>query len=401
LDLTVEIAGRLEEVDFPEILASIGRGRESGTLVVSQETRKVELFMKEGALTFARSSNPDDSLGVFLFRKGRLSLKLLDEIGGRVTAEKRLGTVLLESNHVGAEELVDLIQEHLLESVYRVFTWETGNYSFRLGAPGIKEVVVLGKDMRFLLLAGMRRIESWNRIRRGLGAFDSCFARSGEASEVLEPLEPAPEERAVMEALRRPVSASAIAEETGLSEFLVCRILWAFKAIGAANPASPARRAEEAGGEKKVSRPAPESRSEPSPIPETEPERSAATGGAAAVRGRDSIGPAIRRFNEKHSYLYQELEAEIGVLVKEYIRKTVKEHLKEREADLFLTTDLDSGGMWDEAGLRKAVAEAGIEDWQAVFDTLIETEKAGLLRLVGHDRGRLLLEELEGLDRNP
>ena len=107
---------------------------------------------------------------------------------------------------------------------------------------------------------------------------------------------------------------------------------------------------------------------------------------------------AIGKFNEKHRLLYKMLEDEIGSLVAKFVTKMVGS-LDEDVALLFSDVCFDAGGKWDEKALKRNIRDRKIEGYGIIFDTLIDREKAGLLKMLDSDRSKRMLKDLEVIEK--
>ena len=84
-------------------------------------------------------------------------------------------------------------------------------------------------------MEGIRRIESWIRIDRAIGGASARYARTDTAEDVARTMTLGPEKLAVLSSLTEATVEQICAMNaagSGLSDFEVCRTLWAFKVIG-------------------------------------------------------------------------------------------------------------------------------------------------------------------------
>jgi hypothetical protein len=97
-------------------------------------------------------------------------------------------------------------------------------------------------------MEGIRRIDSWQRIQRAVGGLAACYERAGGYEETLRSLNPSLEKLTLLTGLNKPTSLEALCHESTLSDFEVCRTLWAYKVIGVVrrtDAPAPAPRVEE------------------------------------------------------------------------------------------------------------------------------------------------------------
>ena len=189
------------------------------------------VVVHEGRLVFATSSNPDDRLGELLLRRGRISLRKLVDAGHAVAPGKRLGTILVEQGVLSPKDLVAAVVEHTQEIIYGAFQWTEGRFHLEPGAaPG--ESITLNIRTPDLILEGIRRIESWSRIERGMGGIQARYVRTRRVAEIAQRLSLSPPRTALLESLEKEQTVEEICAASTLPDFDVCRTLWAFSVIG-------------------------------------------------------------------------------------------------------------------------------------------------------------------------
>lgn len=227
------VAGRLEGASLPELLWTLCRERKTGVLQLSSAERKKSVFIEDGRIVFASSSDPDDRLGELLLRQGTVRLDQLEHALLKLHSGKRLGTLLVEAGSLTPEELVRGVLAQVESIVLGLFTWNEGAYHFREGPLPTDEVITLGMRTAEILLRGIRRIRSMNRIRRSVGAPHQWYGLTPGWREILDGLTLTVGEELLIERLRDgDVSVEDLCNEVFLSNFEIYQTLWGFKMLG-------------------------------------------------------------------------------------------------------------------------------------------------------------------------
>jgi uncharacterized protein DUF4388 len=223
--------GSLAERDVPELVQVVHERRWTGVLTVTHMGVGKTVNVQDGRLVFASSSSPDERLGVLLHRRGKVSLRQLTEAGDAVKPGKRLGTILVERGLLDPKDLVKAVMDHTQEIIYGAFLWTEGRY--RLLAQGASsESITLKMSTPEIILEGIRRIEAWSRIDRGVGGLQAQYARADRYEDSLRGLDLPAEKRAILTALEGTRTVDAICAGSSLGSFEVCRTLWAYRVIG-------------------------------------------------------------------------------------------------------------------------------------------------------------------------
>jgi hypothetical protein len=232
------IAGRLEGISIPDLIWSLCRLQVTGTLKLTRSSVRKTVYIQNGRIVFAASSDPDDRLGELLFREGLVSLDQLNEAVRSVGTGKRIGTILVEAGHLSPENLVRGVLLQVKSIVLDLFSWEYGEYRFEEGPLPTNEVITLGMMTGELLMQGTRGIRSFTRIRRTVGPPRTCYALTDTWEELLEGLNLTEGEEMILSRMKTgAATVEELCRDLFLSNFEIYQIyqgLLAFKILGAA-----------------------------------------------------------------------------------------------------------------------------------------------------------------------
>jgi Domain of unknown function (DUF4388) len=223
--------GSLAERDVPELVQVVHERRWTGTLTLTHMGVGKSVNVQDGRLVFASSTSPDERLGELLLRRGKITLRQLSEAGAAVQPGKRLGTILVERGQLSPKGLVKAVTDQTQEIIYGAFLWTEGRYRMQEQAAS-SEAITLKISTPEMILEGIRRIEAWSRIDRGVGGLQAQYARADRYDEALRGLVLPPEKSAILTSLEGTRTVDAICSGSSLGSFEVCRTLWAYRVIG-------------------------------------------------------------------------------------------------------------------------------------------------------------------------
>lgn len=223
--------GSLVDRDFPELVHVLHEKSFTGSLLLTRAGVGKSVTIEHGRLVFASSTDPDERLGELLLRRGRLSLRDYTEAGQAVGPGKRLGSVLVERGVLGPKDLVKAVVDQTQEIIYDAFQWTEGRYRLQEGQRSA-EAITLNISTPDLIVEGIRRIDSWSRIARAAGGFDSPYERADGYQEVVAKMALTEGQIEILSSLTRQRSLGAICNTSILPSIEVCRALWAYRVIG-------------------------------------------------------------------------------------------------------------------------------------------------------------------------
>jgi tetratricopeptide (TPR) repeat protein len=224
-------SGRLADHEFADIVSEVHARRWSGLLTLNHMGVEKSVRVQDGRLVFASSSSRDDRLGELLLRQGRITLHQYMAAGRAVAKGKRLGTILVEQGALDARELVKAVVEQTQEIIYSAFQWTEGLYHLT-EAGSEAEAILLRLSTPDVILEGIRRVEAWSRIEKGVGGFDARYARSPAYEQALDQMTLSLEKLSLLTALDTEEDLGSICRQSTLSHFEVCRTIWAYRVIG-------------------------------------------------------------------------------------------------------------------------------------------------------------------------
>ncbi|MEW6734743.1 MAG: DUF4388 domain-containing protein [Acidobacteriota bacterium] len=198
--------GTLMTVCLPDLLRTIYTERHSGELILTQGSVKKQIYFELGQIVFAASNQKEDRIGEALVRHNKLTRAQLDQFVSTLGRGKRLGKALVEQGVLTDRELVTYVTFQLIDIIYSLFTWTLGNYEFAEGESNrAPEELKLKFSTATIILEGVRRIEDFDIIRRGLGDLNRLIAPSASPLLRLQTITLKPLERQVLDLVTQPI----------------------------------------------------------------------------------------------------------------------------------------------------------------------------------------------------
>lgn len=170
--------GDLSETPFPEILARVSHFTVPGVLEATRDDVTTEIYIRDGHVVHARSSDIGTSLGVYLRRVGLLSQDQFRRVmRERRQTTDRLGVLLVERGLMAPEQVHEAIRRQTEAIVWSLFSWWQGSVKFILGAWDPVKMIGIQLPLGRAIIDGIKRETDVRQL----------IARIGGRNTVLEP----------------------------------------------------------------------------------------------------------------------------------------------------------------------------------------------------------------------
>lgn len=172
--------GDLAQTALPEILYTIDRFQVPGVIEAHREGSVKRVYIKEGNVVHATSTDREDSLGAYLQRNAGLTAEQFeDTMRERERTQKRYGTLLVERGLLSPGEVHRAIRKQIEAIVWSLFYWQTGSVLFSIGEFRESDSVRIQLPMRHVILQGIKRAPNAKAMVARLGrketVFEPCF----------------------------------------------------------------------------------------------------------------------------------------------------------------------------------------------------------------------------------
>ncbi|HEX8410237.1 MAG TPA: DUF4388 domain-containing protein [Thermoanaerobaculia bacterium] len=232
----LSISGELAETTVPDLFRSIVRSSETAVLSLDAlgpgaATRNDTIYFYEGRLVYAASSDPDTGLAETLLRMGELNIQQYNHAMERLVVARRMGGLLCELGYLKPDELTRAVERQANAIVLNAMAYRTGNYTIEFVDQLPDGILTLPLSTERLILDGVRRIEYWSLIMRGIGRLDRALEQVPNADTRTFQLELTEDESLVLNLLADAQSVEELCARSYLSNFHTLRTIWGLLAV--------------------------------------------------------------------------------------------------------------------------------------------------------------------------
>ena len=179
--------GDLSQTALPEILYTIDRFQVPGVIEASRDNVIKQVYIKEGNVVHATSSDREDSLGSWLQRNGALSPEAFEAtMREREQTNKRYGVLLIEHGLLSPGEVYRAVRKQIESIVWSLFYWQDGSVIFSIGDFREPDSVRIQLPMRQVILQGIKRAPDAKTLVARLGRKETVFEPCYKMEQLIE-----------------------------------------------------------------------------------------------------------------------------------------------------------------------------------------------------------------------
>lgn len=227
----LNIEGSLSDTTVPDLFRMLIRGSETAIVTLDDGTRVDHVYFRDGAIVFAWSTDPDLGLAEVLLTEGELSLAEYRSASESVSPKRRIEAVLCDLGYVGAEELPHSVEIQIGRIIENAVGLASGKYTIEFVSNFPEVGPALSIETERMILDAMQRLDRWSIIERAVGSMKRILQQVEGADTKAYYLELSEEESHVLGLVAEPQSIANACEHSYLSNFVVCRLLWALQVL--------------------------------------------------------------------------------------------------------------------------------------------------------------------------
>lgn len=179
--------GDLANEPLPELLYAVFRYRVPGVIQASSDQVVKRIYIKDGNIVHASSSDRQESLGHYLLSNGHISRQdFLATMRARSSSDERYGALLVEQGVLSPADLYRAIRLQSAEIVWDLFTWPTGEVGFAVGEFPEPSTIEIQIPVRQAIKEGIKRIADVRPLLGRIGKRDTVLEASFQTDDLIE-----------------------------------------------------------------------------------------------------------------------------------------------------------------------------------------------------------------------
>lgn len=162
----MSLSGNLRTMPFSDLLQFLNSNTNTGTLQIRKKQILKMIYFEKGAIISSSSSDPREYLGHFLVSQGLINeeeLRIAMDV--QRNSKMLLGKILVMGGKVSEDEMTRLLRLKSEETVYSLFLWDEGDFTFHHDEFIDRFLIRIHLDPQSLIFEGVLRRDEWIRIR--------------------------------------------------------------------------------------------------------------------------------------------------------------------------------------------------------------------------------------------
>ncbi len=245
------LQGNLRDFSTTQLLNLINLAGKTGTLSIYDGVRtgekdavgaekmapgkeRAHVSFKLGKLISAMLGGQDGNLVSVLNKAGKLTddqARIIRE-RARNTSDKALALLLINANYVTQRDVVSSIQQHTLDVVYNLLSWNEGPFRFDDNVLPSSDRILVPIDLENVIIEGARRIKEIEQLTAHLPNLDMALKFPENPREKFKGIHLSVEEWRVVSFVNPKNTIRQIAKANNMSEIEIRRIVFGLEQAG-------------------------------------------------------------------------------------------------------------------------------------------------------------------------
>ncbi len=228
------LKGNLQDFGITQLLNLVNLARKTGSLYLESREGKCILSFREGKLIYASMDGEEESLPVLLMKAGKLTAEQVKAIQQHMAGrpDRDIAITLINSGHLKPEDIVKVVNQQTLNTVYRVFSWNDGTFRFEPTDMPPQGKMTTSIALENVIMEGSRRLKEWERLQDELPDLDASLKFAERPTTPLRDINLSPDEWRVISFVNPRNTIRQIAQSNNMSEYQIRKIVYSLLQAG-------------------------------------------------------------------------------------------------------------------------------------------------------------------------
>lgn len=236
------LQGNLRDFGATQLLNLVHLAGKTGTLLVDSKEGRARLAFREGKLIHAEFDKDDGQLIGLLRRTNKLTDEQVRALRARAenASDKEIGLLLINSRYVSQQDILQVVRDHSLQVIYRLFGWAEGAFRFEQDAQPPDGVITVAIELDNVIMEGARRAQESEHLADELPNLDLALKFADRPTANLRQMNLSVDEWRVVSYVNPKNSIRQIAQASRVNEADIRRIVYGLLQAGLVEVVRPA-----------------------------------------------------------------------------------------------------------------------------------------------------------------
>ena len=228
------LKGRLKDFGITQLLNLVNLARKTGTLYLDGPEGKAHLCFREGKLIYSAMRGEDKNILMLLQAAGKLTSQQVQIIESNMAGrtDRDIAMTLVQAGHIKQQDVASSARQYVLDQMYRVFSWQEGNFRFEPSALPIQGKMTVSVALENVIMEGSRRLKEWERLQDEVPDLDVALKFAKRPTTPLRDINLTVEEWRVISFVNPRNTIRRIAQSNNMSEFQIRKIAYSLLQAG-------------------------------------------------------------------------------------------------------------------------------------------------------------------------
>ncbi len=228
------LKGNLRDFSTTQLLNLINLAKKTGTLVIEVPGQGAQMAFRNGKLIYAQMGQEDNNLAVVLRKAGKITDEQAKALRARAAtaSDKELGLLLINAGYVNQNDILTSLRNHIVETVYRLFTWVEGMFSFEAALMPGDDKITVPIDLENVIMEGARRMREWEQLTEELPNLDMALKFTDRPNANIRNMNLSVEEWRVVSFINPKNSMKAIAKANNMNDLEIRKVVYGLLQAG-------------------------------------------------------------------------------------------------------------------------------------------------------------------------
>lgn len=228
------LKGNLRDFSTTQLLNLVNLAKKTGTIVIEAPGQVAQMAFRNGKLIYAQMGQEDGNLASILHKAGKLNEEQVKVLRTRAATagDKELGLLLINAGYVNQGDIITSIRTHVLDVVYRLFTWVEGMFRFEPALLPSEDKITVPIELENVIIEGTRRVREWEHLVDELPSLDMALKFTERPNVNIKDMKLGVEEWRVVSFINPKNSMKSIAKANNMSDLDIRRIVYGLLQAG-------------------------------------------------------------------------------------------------------------------------------------------------------------------------